>query len=85
MVITSLGLLAAVAFLISGIPLAWAVFKTPKLVGFSRVGWAALTVGLTSVTSQLFMLHAPPIILGAQVFNVLVVYFVTIQTFRKGE
>ena len=42
-------------------------------------------VGLTAVTSQLFMLHAPPLILGAQVFNVLVVYFVTLQTFRKGE
>lgn len=81
---TILGLIAAIAFVISGAPLAWTVFRTSKLVGFSRVGWSALLVALIAITTQLFMLQASPIILAAQVFNTIVVSFIVVQTFRKG-
>ena len=74
--IALLGVIAAIAFVISGAPLAWSVFKTSKLEGFSRVGWAALFVAVVAITIQLFTLHASPVILTAQVFNVGVVGFV---------
>ena len=81
---TILGFTAAIAFVISGAPLAWTVFRTAKLVGFNRIGWSALFVALVAVTIQLFMLHASPIILTANVFNTSVAGFVTMQVFRKG-
>lgn len=81
---TILGFIAAIAFVISGAPLALTVFRTAKLEGFSRLGWTALFVALVAITTQLFMLNAPPIILAAQAFNTVVVGFVTVQVFRKG-
>ena len=84
MMITILGVVSAIAFFISGVPLAWTVLKTPKLVGFSKIGWIALATALTAVTLQLFLLASPPLLLGATVFNTLVVIFVMVQTMRKG-
>lgn len=82
--ITFLGIVAAIMFLISGGPLAWAVYKAPELEGFSRVGWLALSIALVAVTIQLALLHAPVLLLGATAFNTQVVGFVTVQVFRKG-
>ena len=84
MIITILGFVSAIAFFISGVPLAWTVLKTPKLVGFSKIGWIALATALIAVTIQLFLLSSPVILLGATVFNTLVVCFVMVQTLRKG-
>lgn len=84
MIITILGFVSAIAFFISGVPLAWTVAKTPKLVGFSKIGWVALDVALIAVTIQLALLSAPLLLLGATIFNTLVVSFVTVQTLRKG-
>ncbi len=84
MIITLLGFVSAIAFFISGVPLAWTVLKTPKLVGFSKIGWLALSTALIAVTIQLFLLSSPILLLGATVFNTLVVCFVTAQTLRKG-
>ena len=82
--ITLLGTIAAIMFIISGGPLALAVYRTPRLVGFSKVGWAALAIALTSVTAQLALLHVPLLLLGATAFNTLVVIYVTVQIFRKS-
>ncbi len=82
--ITFLGIIAAIAFLISGGPLAWAVYKTPELTGFSKLGWFALSIALISVTTQLALLHAPVLLFGATAFNTLVVCYVTVQVWRKS-
>ena len=81
---TILGVIAAVCFLISGLPLVREVHKAPILTGFSRVGWATLLVALIAITWQLFILDASIIVLTAQVFNTFVVGYVAIQVFRKG-
>lgn len=81
---TLIGLVAAIAFVISGAPLAWTVFRTPKLKGFSHTGWAALFVAVTAILLQLIFSHAGIIIIAAQVFNTAVVGFVVVQVFRKG-
>ena len=85
MIITLLGFVSAIAFFISGVPLAWTVYKTPKLVGFSKIGWIALSTALVAVTIQLALLSSPLLLLGATAFNTLVVGFVTVQTLRKGD
>ncbi len=82
--ITFLGILAAVMFLISGGPLAWAVHKAQELEGFSKLGWLALSVALISVTAQLALLHAPVLLLGATAFNTAVVCYVAVQVLRKS-
>ncbi len=84
MIITLLGFVSAIAFFISGVPLAWTVLRTPKLVGFSKIGWFALTTALITVTLQLILLSSPLLLTGATVFNTMVVGFVTVQAFRKG-
>ena len=81
---TTLGIIAAIAFLFSGLPLMKEIFQSSTLKGFSKVGWVALLVAVSAITWQLFLLHAPPIILTAQVFNTFVVGYVAIQVFRKG-
>lgn len=80
-----IGLVAALAFVISGAPLAWTVFRTPKLIGFSRIGWSALLIAVTAILLQLVLIKAGNIVIGAQVFNTGVVGYVTVQAFRKGE
>ncbi len=81
---TILGLIAAICFLLSGVPLMKEVFQASSLKGFSKVGWSALFIALIAITWQLFLLDAAPIILTAQVFNTCVVLFVVVQVFRKG-
>lgn len=82
--ITFLGIVAAILFLISGGPLAWAVYRAQELEGFSKIGWLALSFALMSVTLQLALLHVPVLLLGATAFNTQVVCYVTVQVFRKS-
>ena len=81
---TVLGFVAAGAFVVSGIPLAWAVFRSPRLEGFSKVGWLALAVAVTAILIQLLYVEVSMVVTVAQVFNVAVVYFVTVSVWRKG-
>ena len=82
--ITFLGVIAAIAFLISGGPLAWAVYKAQELEGFSKLGWLALSIALIAVTWQLTLLHAPMLLLDATAINTVVVCYVTVQVWRKS-
>jgi hypothetical protein len=79
-----LGFIAAGAFVISGIPLAWAVFRAPRLEGFSKVGWLALAVAVTAILIQLVSAEVSTVIIAAQTSNTAVVYFVTANAWRKG-
>ena len=81
---TVLGLVAAGAFVVSGIPLSWAVFRSPRLEGFSKAGWLALSVAVTAILIQLLYVEVSVVVTAAQVFNVAVVYFVTVSVWRKG-
>lgn len=81
---TLLGVVAAIAFLVSGAPLVWAAFRAARLRGYSRLGWSALTIAVTAITIQLILLGAAPLILGAQLLNNTVVVYLTVATWRKG-
>ncbi len=82
--ITFLGIVAAIAFFISGGPLAWAVYKAQELEGFSKLGWLALSIALIAVTIQMALLQVPVLLLGATAFNTQVVCYVAVQVFRKS-
>lgn len=83
MIETVLGVVGAAGFIIAAFPMAWRVFRTPKLVGFSAVGYTALTVAIFALQIQLFLSHAWPMFF-AQSFNTVQVSFILVEIYRKS-
>lgn len=83
MIETVLGIIGAVGFVVASFPMAWRVYRAPKLVGFSAVGYTALTVAIYALQTQLFLSHAWPMFY-AQICNTAQVSFVLIEIYRKS-
>lgn len=78
-----LGIVATVAFTLYAIPQTWAIYRTPKLQGYSMTAWIALAVAVTAVLAQLVLSQAW-LTASAQTLNAASIYYALVAIWRKG-
>ncbi len=83
MITTILGLIAAAGFVLYAVPQMLAVYRTPRLHGFSLWGWTALSAALTAILIQL-VLAGVWIMAGAQVVATVAAYYTLWAIWRKS-
>lgn len=81
---TILGLLASVGFIGYSLPQIVAVYRAPRLAGYSRLAWTLLMVAILAIQVQL-VVSALWLAAVAQAFNTVAAGYTYVQVWRKGD